>query len=104
MQKRMMIPISRVSARSVPVPRFLSLKQAIGSGTFIYIFLDRTEEIAMNSEKTIKIIKGNQRNAGSNDETSRPAGEENSRTVNRQIAGQVAGWIQEFQQRRHAES
>jgi hypothetical protein len=58
----------------------------------------------MKSEKTIKIIKGNQRNAGSTDETSRTAGEENPRTVNRQIAGQVAGWIQEFQQRRHTES
>jgi hypothetical protein len=58
----------------------------------------------MSSEKTIKIIKGNQRNAGSNDEKSRPASEESSRTVNRQIAGQVAGWIQESQQRRHIES
>jgi hypothetical protein len=58
----------------------------------------------MNSEKTIKIIKGNQRNAGSNDETNRSAGEVSLRTVNRQIAGQVAGWVQEFEKRRHTES
>jgi hypothetical protein len=70
----------------------------------IFIFLVRTEEFAMNAEKSIKIIKGNQRNADNKDETSQPPSEKSSRTANRQIAGQVAGWIQEFQQRRHTES
>jgi hypothetical protein len=62
------------------------------------------EGLNMNPNKVIKVIKNAHRETECQVAEGRARPDESAREMNREIAGHVADWVKEFQQRRGADA